>query len=90
MFPSPVRILITTLLYMSLMSPVYFVKTLCLPKVHHISFLVSASYVQDKFNILHGYAFMCGLFIIHVVIDLKINLALKVCNYLTLTISHKA
>jgi hypothetical protein len=33
---------------------------------------------------------MCGLFIIHVVIDLKINLVLKVRNYLTLTISHKA
>lgn len=65
MFPSPVRILITTLLYMSLMSPVYFVKTLCLPKVHHISFLVSASYVQDKFNILHGYAFICYVWVIH-------------------------
>lgn len=35
-------VLVTTLLYMSLMTPTYFIGTLCLSKTHYITFLVIA------------------------------------------------
>ncbi|RCV18122.1 hypothetical protein SETIT_3G275100v2 [Setaria italica] len=45
---SLVRTLVTTLLYMSLISPTYFVGTLCLSKAHHITFLGILSYAISK------------------------------------------
>ncbi|RCV11735.1 hypothetical protein SETIT_2G210100v2 [Setaria italica] len=46
--PSLVRTLVTTLLYMSLISPTYFVGTLCLSKAHHITFFGILSYAFSK------------------------------------------